>query len=137
MEFDLIACDPQALDAEVARTSAALKANRGLSDLAGHGVGVVARRLQLDRLRYRDYGPMWWAVKDVLRQAGHPVGDESEPELVRLFSGATPAHTLVWAGAFRAQNLRTHAVGTSRFVVSRDGDAYDLFDPDMEHGAGA
>ncbi len=137
MDFDLIRFDPAVVNAEVSRLSASLKSNKGLSDLAGHGVGVVARRLQRDRLRYRDYGPLWWALKDVLRAAGQHVGDNTEPAMAARFKGATPAHTLVMADTFRSILLASHPVGTSRFTVSSEGDSYDLFDPDMESPARA
>ena len=61
---------PEYLAAKVAERAAALKANRGMSDLLGFGLGVVRDRLAKDPRRYLDYGPYWWALKEALNARG-------------------------------------------------------------------
>ena len=57
MAFTEYKFDKEMLKALVAERSANLRANRGFSNLLRFGLGVVADRLRVDPLRYRDYGP--------------------------------------------------------------------------------
>ena len=132
MPYDMHQFNPAEIAAIVTERSAALKANRGVSDLAGYGLGVVWRRLQREPDRYRDYGPYWWALKSLLRVAGYPVDDNTDPVIEAAYRGRTAAETVVMADEFRAQYLATQAVGTSVFDLSTDGVAYVLEDGGME-----
>jgi hypothetical protein len=135
MPYDLHQFNPAEIAAIVTERSAALKANRGVSDLASYGLGVVWRRLQKEPVRYRDYGPYWWALKSLLRGAGYPVDDNTDPVIEAAYRGRTAAETVVMADEFRTQYLATQAVGTSVFDLSTDGVAYVLEDGGMEHPA--
>lgn len=118
----------------VAEKAASLKANRGLSDLLGYGIGVVSRRLAANPLRYRDYGPYWWGVKRLLNDAEHAVGDEFDPVVASEYSGSNGAETLVMAEMFRDENIATRPIGSNVFTIA-EGVDYILFDKDMEERA--
>lgn len=125
--------DPEYLATLTAEKAAGLKANTGKSDLLGYGLAVVARRLEKDARRYRDYGVYWWALKSLLRNAGLLVGDQTDPLIEREYKGATALETLVAADEFRSQYLATFFVYTNEFQLSADSpEPYRLFDFDME-----
>lgn len=132
MPYELLKFERADVDARIAALRAGLKANKGLSDLQSYALGVVHRRLQIDRRRYRDYGPYWWALKEALRVAGYPMGQESDALILAEYAGPTPLHSVVMADDFRSQNLATQVVGTKVFTLSLDGPDYVLHDGDME-----
>lgn len=123
--------DSKKIGGLVAQKQAALKVNKGLSDLLGYGLGVVSRRLAKDPGRYLDYGPYWWALKDLLTRSGYNYGNESDPLLVQAYRGMSDVQTLVMADQFRTEFLEENQVGTCRFRLSIEGDEYILFDADM------
>lgn len=123
--------DPKKISGLVAQRQAALKENRGLSDLLGFGLGVASRRLAKDPGRYLDYGPYWWALKSVLNANGYSYGQESDPGLVEAYRGASDVQTLIMADQFRTEFLAENQVGTCKFRLDADGDEYILFDSDM------
>lgn len=113
-----------------------LRANRGLSDLLGFGLGVVNGRLKKDRLRYRDYGPYWPALKQLLRDNGYDYGAQSDPLVAVEYRGETPEETLIMADEFRTQYLATQFVYANRFMLDADsGEFWSLYDADMESPA--
>lgn len=123
--------DPKKISGLVAQRQAALKENRGLSDLLGFGLGVASRRLAKNPGRYLDYGPYWWALKSVLNANGYSYGQESDPGLVEAYRGASDVQTLIMADQFRTEFLAENQVGTCKFRLNADGDEYILFDQDM------
>lgn len=124
---------PEYIAQVVADRKAGLKANKGLSDLLGFGLSVVAQRLAKSPQRYVDYGPYWWALKDVMRQNGYLMGDQSDPLVANEYRGEDAVSTLIAADEFRTQNLQSSLVGCSRFLLDKESaDWYVLFDPDME-----
>ena len=126
--------DKEMIKEVVLAKAATLKANKGFSDFAGYAIGVVARRIEKDPLRYRDYGPYWWAVKLALKSNGRvDYGDSSDPVIAAEYVGSNSAETMVMADLFRDWHLKTHAVGNNQFMLDSDsGDTYTLDDPDME-----
>ena len=123
--------DPAKVAGLVVRKQAALKANKGLSDLLGYGLGVVSRRLAKDPMRYLDYGPYWWALKVVLNANGHTYGSDSDSVVAAEYRGRTDLETLVMADQFRSEFLESSPVGTNRFRLSEEGGDYILYDADM------
>jgi hypothetical protein len=123
--------DSKKIGGLVAQKQAALKANKGLSDLLGYGLGVVSRRLAKDPGRYLDYGPYWWALKDVLTRAGYDYGEEGDPVLVQAYRGTSDLQTMVMADRFRTEFLEENQVGTCKFRLDTEGSEYLLFDADM------
>lgn len=117
----------------VAQRRQGLKANRGLSDLLGFGLEVVAKRLSASPHRYVDYGPYWWALKEVMRKNGYQTGEQSDPLVANEYRGVDDLSTVIAADEFRSQQLATQMVGSNQFVlVANDPDWYVLFDADME-----
>lgn len=118
---------------ELEKSKSALMLNKGFSDWLGFGLGVVYRRLQKDRLRYADYGPYWWAVKELLRDAGYEMGTQSDPIIMREYRHQQGALTLMAATVFRDNFLRTQFVGSRQHMLSKDSpEWYVLYDADME-----
>lgn len=125
--------DPVAVKELAAAKAANLKANKGFSDLKGYALAVIARRLVADPIRYRDYGPYWWAIKDLLRDNGASMGDWDDSAVRVEYRGGEAVDTLVMADHFRIVYLSTWAVGTNQFSLNADSDdTYTLEDPDME-----
>ncbi len=132
MAFTEFLFDEALIKEAASERAAALKANKGFSDLAGYALGVMERRLTGDPLRYLDYGPYWWALKDELRKSDRDYGDRDDAVVRATYQGATPLLTIVMADEFRTLYLATQAVGTCQFVLDVDaGDAYTLHDEDM------
>lgn len=111
----------------------ALAANRGLSDFLGFGLSVIADRLKKDPIRYRDYGPYWWALKDLLNKNGYNYGQQSEEEIINVYRGKTDAETLVMADEFRSMYLDTFLLHSNQFMLDANtGEIWTLLDSDME-----
>ena len=130
--FTELKFDPARIDALVAEKQAAIKANRGFSDLLGFGLGVVSRRLAKDPSRYLDYGPWWHSLKSVLNANGYNYGEDSDSVVAAEYRGRSDVETLVLADQFRTEWLQSAQVGTVNFRLSEEGDDYILFDADME-----
>lgn len=113
-----------------------LMLNRGFSNLLAFGLGVVAERLGNDRLRYRDYGPYWWALKDVMNSNGYRYGDQSDPLIKDVYRGDTDIETLIMADEFRSGYLKSQMINSNQFMLdSEGGEFWTLFDIDMENPA--
>jgi hypothetical protein len=133
MGFTEYLFDADAIRELAAERAANLRANRGLSDLLGFGLSVVRQRLAKDSRRYRDYGPYWWALKDVLRRNGLDLGAQSDPLMMQTYRGASDVETLVMADEFRTMYLGTFILGTNQFYLDADeSDPWTVFDSDME-----
>lgn len=125
--------DSKAIKELAAEKAANLKSNKGYSDLAGFALAVVAKRLARDPVRYRDYGPYWWALKDALRRSGSNMGERDDTMLREAYSGQTDLDTIVMADQFRDLYLATWPVGANQFSLDADSpDIYTLEDQDME-----
>lgn len=122
-----------ALSALTTETKQALGANVPGADFLSHGVAVVLRRLEKNPLRYRDYGPYWWALKEVLKRAGHDMGPVADPPVAAAYAGQTDEETIVAADKFRELYLAEYPVGTNKLTLDGDsGDLWELLDEDME-----
>lgn len=129
--FTELKFNPDRIGSMVADKQAALKANKGLSDLLGFALGVVSRRLAKDPGRYLDYGPYWWALKSALNANGYSYGNESDPVVSAEYCGRSDVETVVMADQFRTEFLEASQVGTTRFRLSEEADDYVLVDVDM------
>lgn len=110
-----------------------LKKNTGESDLLGFGLKVIYQRLSKSPLRYLDYGPYWWALKDLLRDNGYYVGDQTDPLVSREYRGADALGTLISADEFRTDYLATQMIGANKYILKRyEPEWYVLFDADFE-----
>lgn len=125
--------DKDAIKALVSERSAALRANRGLSNLLAFGLGVVAERLQKDPRRYRDYGPWWPALKEVMNRNGYSLGSQSDPIIARSYRFDEDVETLIAADEFRTAYLKQNMIYTNQFLLDADSpDFWTLYDEDME-----
>lgn len=110
-----------------------LQSNRGLSNQLAFCVQVIAQRLAPDPRRYLDYGPYWWAVKDILRDHGYDLGAQSDPFVMQEYVFPEAVETLIAADLFRSELLGTSIIGTNKFILNGvSGSFYSLFDEDME-----
>jgi len=124
---------PEYIAQKVMERSEALKQNTGKSDLLGFGLQVVAQRLAKAPQRYLDYGPYWWALKELLRDSGIYVGEQTDPLVAREYRGVDAVSTLIAADEFRTEYLSTQMLGANKFILkNNDPDWYVLFDADYE-----
>lgn len=133
MAFTEYKFDKEMLKALVAERSANLRANRGFSNLLAFGLGVVAERLSKDARRYRDYGPYWPALKEVMNANGYNLGSQSDPLVSRAYRGETDEETLIMADEFRTMYLKSNIVYANQFMLDAgSGEFWTLYDSDME-----
>ena len=133
MAFTEYKFDKEMLKALVAERAANLRANRGFSNLLRFGLGVVADRLRVDALRYRDYGPWWPSLKQIMNDAGYNLGSQTDPLIAKEYKGDTDVETLIAADEFRTEYLRTQMIYTNKFMLDGDsGELWTLYDQDME-----
>ena len=133
MAFTEYKFDKEMLKALVAERAANLRANRGFSNLLRFGIGVVADRLRVDPLRYRDYGPYWFALKQIMNDAGYNLGDQADPLIAKDYRGESDVETLIAADEFRTEYLRTQMIYTNKFMLDGEsGEFWTLYDQDME-----
>ena len=133
MAFTEYKFDKEMLKALVAERAANLRANRGFSNLLRFGLGVVADRLRVDQLRYRDYGPWWPALKQIMNAAGYNLGSQTDPLIAKDYRGESDVETLIAADEFRTEYLRTQMIYTNKFMLDGEsGEFWTLYDQDME-----
>lgn len=126
--------DPAWVASEVAKKRASIQANLGVgADLLKNGLKVIASRLEKDPMRYRDYGPYWWAIKALLRGSGVSLGSNEDVLMRDAYHGKVPVETLMMAEAFRDEYLKTNLKYTNQFVLDAEtGDFVEIVDGDME-----
>jgi hypothetical protein len=128
--------DQDTIEALVEQRTAALRANRGFSNLLAFGLGVVAERLGKDRRRYRDYGPWWPALKEVMNRNGYALGGQSDPLIAKAYRFDDDVQTMIAADEFRTAYLKTNVVYANQFLLdAASPDFWTLFDADMEFPA--
>lgn len=133
MAFTEYKFDKEMLKALVAERAANLRANRGFSNLLAFGLGVVAERLSKDARRYRDYGPYWPALKEVMNANGYNLGSQSDPLVSRAYRGETDEETLIMADEFSTAYLKSNIVYANQFMLDAgSGEFWTLYDSDME-----
>jgi len=128
--------DQDTIEALVEQRAAALRANRGFSNLLAFGLGVVAERLGKDRRRYRDYGPWWPALKEVMNRNGYTLGSQTDPLIAKTYRFDDDVATLIAADEFRTAYLKTNVIYANQFLLdAASPDFWTLFDTDMEFPA--
>lgn len=133
MRFTQFKFDPAAVAADIEEKRSALKVNKGLSDFAGFAASVIRKRLEQTPAKYREFGPYWWALKQVLNDTGANFGEAFDPMVASEYRGGTPEATMVMAEAFKDIYRATYFVGNNLFSLDDEGvEQYELFDPDME-----
>lgn len=102
------------------------------ADFVEYAAGVIYDRLKNNIGHYRQYGPYWWALKDVLRRQDYNVGDETDSEIVSRFKGRDDAQTLVAADMFYEDTSRLYSSNNMDWPIEYNKPDYRLFDEDME-----
>jgi hypothetical protein len=126
------------------REEAAARLEHYRERCAAKGIDFLATATQQEYSRvisepagYLAFGPLWWAVKRILRARGRDLGtcdDAAMAEAVALrgADGAIDeALTMAAADVFRDFYFETYFEG-SRDFDGPDGASYRLADPDME-----
>ena len=101
---------------------------------------AIATNIKAKPIRYRGYGPYWWALKRALIENGYDFGvlnfgknDSYDKELAALYSGRDNEQTIVLADAFWHQMAATVVQGTNQFTIDDStGETFTLYDEDME-----
>jgi len=126
--------DPEWVAADLATKQANIKANLSEGvNLLKNGLKVIAGRLDKDPMRYRDYGPYWWAIKSLLKMNGVKLGSNDNPLMKAEYKGTKPVETLIMAEAFRDDYLKTYLRYSNQFVLDGEsGDLIEIVDGDME-----
>lgn len=86
-------------------------------------------------LAYLMYGPYWWAVKAILREAGFEVGDVTDPLVERAYGPDAMGgrlQVLVAATQFADYYRSNMLVGARDFQLTDGAPSYALFDTDVE-----
>lgn len=131
--FNAFKFDPEALATETKAMRGRLKENKGTDDLAEYGSGVIARFVEQKPLRYRDFGPYWWAVKAILIQKGLSKGTIENGLIAAEYRGETDHETIAAAQLFADYYRATYFIGTNTFELNEDSDEiWTLYDPDYE-----
>lgn len=81
MKYTEYKFDPKYIRKEKAGFLKRLKKNTGETDLVQFGSRVIADSLAKNPRRYRDFGPYWWAVKEVLIKQNLAWGGVMDPEV--------------------------------------------------------
>lgn len=133
MKFTEYLFDKDVISDIIHERKKSLVSNRGFSNLLAFGLGVIAERLSKDRLRYRDYGPYWWALKEVMNANGYSLGDQSDPLIKKAYHGESDIETMIMADEFRTEYLKSQMIHSNQFMLdSESGEFWTLFDSDME-----
>lgn len=106
-------------------------AKHGSSSFEDNAVRVISRRLQHKPALYIEFGPYWWALKQVLNDSGQDLGEHGAPLVASVYKGSSLIETLVMAEAFKDLYRARWFVGTQTFELS-EGELYELTDPDMQ-----
>ena len=125
--------DPEWISDQVSVYKSNLKANKGTDDLVGNALRVISKRLENDPRRYRDYGPYWPALKNVLLAHEAAKGYPVSPEIAAEYRGNTEEETLVLAEEFRKFYLSHYFLYTNNWMLDADAEEEWLcLDPDYE-----
>ena len=135
MNFKIDAADAAA---RLAQMTAAFTASGKPGTFEDNAVRVIGQRMVDHPEQHIEFGPYWWAVKDVLNAAGYDFGQRGSPMVAAEYVGASPAETLVMAEAFKDLYRASYIVGTSSFDLGgiSEGETIDLGDDDMRERAG-
>lgn len=132
MKYTEYKFDPKYIQKEKARFLKRLKKNTEETDLVQFGSRVIADNLVKNPRRYRDFGPYWWAVKEVLIKQNLALGNTMDPEVRDEYKGKDDTETLVMGQIFSDDYKRTSFIGANRFQLAPEIE-YTLYDPDYEN----
>lgn len=90
----------------------------------------IARIIKDDPLKYRSYGPYWWAIKAILEDHDIEFGDDDEPVTREHFNYESEVDLLCAAWAY--QQYTIDAGGLYNNIHSFTGDDDEPFDYSIE-----
>lgn len=123
---------------EIRSTLAEAKANlqkrRGGVDFVQNAVRIYKDRLSKDVFRYRDYGPYWPALKNILIDHGVTrYGGAVYPDIAAEYRGENDAETIMMAEEFREWYLESCFIGFNRYQLTDSVDEeWVLIDSEAE-----
>lgn len=123
--------EPQFLADKTAEAQANLADNQPNADFVEFAADVIYQRLKKNIRHYRQYGPYWWALKDVLRRQNYNVGNETDARIERIYRGADDAQTIVAADMFY-EDMASKVTADNMDWQLSDTEEYRLWDEDME-----
>jgi len=129
---------PEAVEAKLIEIEASVKERFGDSDILPVMLDSIMKRFAAKGIkRYTDYGPYWWALKDVLKKHGHELGDSTDEDLAYWYRGDSDVETIVMADMFRDYCLETYPIGKRDFLldVNKPSDINNILDDDIEEMA--
>lgn len=111
-----------------------VKENFGVDDFEAFGAKIMADFLQKDPMRYRDFGPYWPALKNVLIKHDLALGTNVfEPEIAEAYKGESDAETLVLAEMFGDYYRSRYILYANKYLLDVDDDEeWTLYDSDYE-----
>ena len=123
---------------EIRSTLAEAKANlqkrRGGVDFVQNAVRIYKDRLSKYGIRYRDYGPYWPALKNILIAHGVTrYGGAVYPDIAAEYRGENDAETIMMAEEFREWYLESCFIGFNRYQLTDSVDEeWVLIDSEAE-----
>jgi hypothetical protein len=137
MKFSAFKITPEVIQASLGSMRATYAKQGRAQSFEAHAVQVIGSRVTKRPQQYLEFGPYWWAVKEVLRGADFNVGDRGDPLVAAEYRGASAIETLVAGEAFKDFYRQNYAAGSNRFDLTGEGEEYELQDPDMDALAAA
>ncbi len=133
MAFTEFKFDPAIIKAETEQMKESLRKGNVQGDILSRVADVVEKNFHGDLQRYRDYGPYWWALKEILIKQGRARGNAINPEISKIYRGETDEETVIAAIKFQQLYLSQFFVHTNNFKLdpASEEDWY-LYDPDYE-----
>ncbi len=136
-QYTAFKIDRAALDSHIETMMA--ETGRSAEDCAKVAVDSVAENLRSRPIRYRRFGPYWYAVKAALAAGGHDFGEETNAAMVKAyghFDGESIAvlPTIVAGDDFYQLSRETYFDGNNEFTLTNDTEEppFVLVDLDME-----
>lgn len=124
--------DPATLADTMQAWRAGFAATKRPGTFEDNAARVIAERLRKHPEYHVEFGPYWWALKQVLIESGQDLGTAGNPMVAAQFKGASRAETLVLAEMFKDFYRSSYVVGTSSFDLDGDGQMEEMADPDMQ-----
>lgn len=94
---------------------------------------IVEKNFHGNPKNYREYGPYWWAVKEILIREGVARGNAVNPEIAKEYRGDNDEETIIAALKFQRLHRAQFFAFTNNFALDLDaGEDWYLYDPDYE-----
>lgn len=124
--------DKNEINGKLVEIKASLAENKPDAEFVEFSTSVIYQRLKKNILHYRQYGPYWWALKDVLRRQNYNVGNETDSRIEQAYQGDNDEQTIVMADLFYMNEAPRHTVDNMDWLLEKNQSDYRLFDEDME-----